>query len=69
MLPTGPQVEASLNDYSWKEIAEISKLISKKGDSDGALEVAKKYHLCTSDGKLVGTQKTRRHSNQVHHIV
>lgn len=56
LLPKGPQVKSCLNDYSWEEIAQISKLISKKGDQNDAIEIAKKYHLCTEDGKLDGTQ-------------
>lgn len=56
LLPKGPQVKSYLNDYSWEEITQISKLISKKGDQNGAIEIAKKYHLCTADGKLDGTQ-------------
>lgn len=56
LLPKGPQVKSCLNDYSWEEIAQISKLISKKGDQNGAIGIAKKYHLCTADGKLDGTQ-------------
>lgn len=56
LLPKGPQVKSCLNDYSWEEIAQISKLISKKGDQNGAIEIAKKCHLCTADGKLDGTQ-------------
>ena len=56
LIPKGPEVRDCLNDYSWDEISQISQLISKKGDQNGAIEVAKKYHLCTSDGKLDGTQ-------------
>lgn len=56
LIPKGPEVRGCLNDYSWDEISQISQLISKKGDQNGAIEVAKKYHLCTSDGKLDGTQ-------------
>lgn len=56
LIPKGPQVRDCLNDYSWDEISQISQLISKEGDQNGAIEVAKKYHLCTSDGKLDGTQ-------------
>ena len=56
LLPKGPQIKSCLNDYSWEEIAQISKLISKKGDQNGAIGIAKKYHLCTADGKLDGTQ-------------
>lgn len=52
LLPKGPQVKSCLNDYSWEEIVQISKLISK----NGAIGIAKKYHLCTADGKLDGTQ-------------
>ncbi len=56
LIPRGPEVRDCLNDYSWDVISQISQLISKKGDQNGAIEVAKKYHLCTSDGKLDGTQ-------------
>lgn len=56
LIPKGPEVRGCLNDYSWDEISQISQLIAKKGDQNGAIEVAKKYHLCTSDGKLDGTQ-------------
>lgn len=56
LIPKGPEVRDCLNDYSWDEISQISQLISKEGDQNGAIEVAKKYHLCTSDGKLDGTQ-------------
>ena len=56
LISKGPEVRDCLNDYSWDEISQISQLISKKGDQNGAIEVAKKYHLCTSDGKLDGTQ-------------
>lgn len=56
LIPRGPEVRNCLNDYSWDEISQISQLISKKGDQNGAIEVAKKYHLCMGDGKLDGTQ-------------
>lgn len=56
LIPKGPEVRDCLNDYTWDEISQISQLISRKGDQNGAIEVAKKYHLCTSDGKLDGTQ-------------
>lgn len=56
LIPRDPEVRNCLNDYSWDEISQISQLISRKGDQNGAIEVAKKYHLCTSDGKLDGTQ-------------
>lgn len=56
LIPKGPAVKDALNDYSWEEISEISKIISSKGDHNGAIEVAKKYHLCTEDGKLNGHQ-------------
>lgn len=64
LLPKGPQVKSCLNDYSWEEIAQISKLISKKGDQNGAIEIAKKYHLCTADGK-----KARRNPDQGRHAL
>ncbi|MCI8469277.1 MAG: hypothetical protein HFJ75_07320, partial [Eggerthellaceae bacterium] len=55
-LGGGPAVRDSVNDYTWEELSAISQEISKAGGEDAAIEVAKKYHLATADGKLDGTQ-------------
>ena len=45
-----------MNDYSWDELSQISALISQASSDSDALTVAKKYNLCSSSGKLDGTQ-------------
>ena len=55
-LGGGPAVRDSVNDYTWEELSAISQEISKAGDEGAAIEVAKKYHLATADGRLDGTQ-------------
>lgn len=49
-------VKASVEDYTWEELSQISNEIAQAADEDAAIEVAKKYNLCTADGKLDGTQ-------------
>ena len=51
-----PSVQASVNDYSWEELQEISDKIAKASSDDEGLKIAEKYRLCTDDGKLDGTQ-------------
>lgn len=46
--------KASIGDYTWEELSEISKEICTASDRDA---VAKKYNLLNSNGKLDGTQK------------
>ena len=53
---TGVEVKNSLEDYSWDEISQISDEISKSGSQSAAIEIAKKYHLCSSDGSLEALQ-------------
>ncbi len=45
-----------LEDYTWDELSQISAEIASAGDEAAGIEVAKKYNLCTADGKLDGTQ-------------
>lgn len=45
-----------LDSYSWEKMSEISQEISQASSEDEAIAIAKKYKLCTSDGKLDGTQ-------------
>lgn len=47
-----PTVEA----YTWDELSQISTEIGAAADEAAAIEVAKRYNLCTPEGKLDGTQ-------------
>lgn len=49
-------VKASVNDYSWDELSQISALISAASDDADGLSVAKKYNLVGATGVLDGTQ-------------
>lgn len=53
---SGVTPKPSVNDYTWEELSKISAEIGKKGNEDAAVNVAKKYNLVSSDGKLDGTQ-------------
>ncbi len=46
----------SVDDYSWEELSKISQEIGKADSEDAAIDIAKKYGLCTADGRLDGTQ-------------
>lgn len=49
-------VSPSVNDYSWQDLKRVSeKIADAPSDSEG-LKIAAQYHLCTSDGRLDGTQ-------------
>ena len=52
----GIGVKDSVDAYSWDELSEISQEIGEAESEEAAIEIAKKYNLCTSDGKLDGTQ-------------
>ncbi|WP_228478440.1 DUF6273 domain-containing protein [Thermophilibacter immobilis] len=52
----GPTIRAAVADYTWDELAQISTLIEATSTDAAALEVAERYHLCTTAGKLDGTQ-------------
>ncbi len=54
--PAAPEVRASVQEYSWEELSQISALISAAGSDAEATEVAASYHLCNADGTLDGTQ-------------
>ena len=47
---------ASVGEYSWEELAQISALIAEATSDEEAREVAAEYHLCLEDGTLDGTQ-------------
>lgn len=49
-------VKSAVEAYTWDELAQISDEIGAAGDEAAAIEVAKKYNLCTPEGKLDGTQ-------------
>ena len=52
----GVSVRNSVNDYSWDELKQISDKIASAASDDEGLQIAEQYHLCSSDGKLDGTQ-------------
>ena len=54
--PAEPEVRASVQEYSWDELSQISALISAAGSDADATEIAIRYHLCNADGTLDGTQ-------------
>lgn len=49
-------VKSAVEAYTWDELSRISDEIGAAGDEAAAIEVAKKYNLCTPEGKLDGTQ-------------
>lgn len=53
----GPAVKDSVNDYSWSDLQAISNQIASAPSDDEGLKIAEKYHLCSADGKLDGSQK------------
>lgn len=52
----GAAVKSAVEAYTWNELSQISAEIGAAGDEAAAIEVAKKYNLCTPEGKLDGTQ-------------
>ncbi len=50
------EVKASVDDYTWAELSQISAEIAAAGDEAAAIEVAKRYNLVGSNGQLDGTQ-------------
>lgn len=52
----GASVKSAVEAYTWDELSQISAEIGAAGDEAAAIEVAKKYNLCTPEGKLDGTQ-------------
>ena len=52
----GVAVKSAVEAYTWDELSQISAEIGAAGDEAAAVEVAKRYNLCTPDGKLDGTQ-------------
>lgn len=52
----GATVKSAVEAYTWDELSQISAEIAAAGDEAAGIEVAKKYNLCTPDGKLDGTQ-------------
>lgn len=49
-------VKSAVEAYTWDELSQISAEIGAAGDEAAAVEVAKRYNLCTPEGKLDGTQ-------------
>ena len=50
----GIPVRASLNDYTWAELKEISGAIADSGSKDAGIALAAQYNLCDETGSLVG---------------
>ena len=48
----GAAVKSAVEAYTWDELSQISNEIAAAGSEDAAIEVAKRYNLCTPDGKL-----------------
>ena len=53
---SGVAVKDSTEAYTWDELSKISGEIAGASDENKAVEIAKKYHLTTPDGKLDGNQ-------------
>ena len=49
-------VKSAVEAYTWDELSQISAEIGAAGDEAAAVEVAKRYNLCTPEGMLDGTQ-------------
>lgn len=47
-------VRASLNDYTWAELKEISGAIADSGNKNAGIALAAQYNLCDETGSLVG---------------
>ncbi len=50
--PISVSAKASVNDYTWEELASIAQEISASGSESSAMEVAKQYNLCDENGSL-----------------
>ncbi len=50
-------VKKPLNDYTWSELAQISKLIASAPDSDAQRQMAKVYGIVEEDGSLTNQTK------------
>ena len=59
----GPQIEqsdasipvkASLDEYSWEELSEISQVIASSASQEEAIGCANSYNLCGPNGELAG---------------
>ena len=56
-LPDGaPEPRATVAEYSWQELSQISALIAGAATDDEASQLARDYTLCAADGTLDGTQ-------------
>ena len=57
--PTNPSAKASLAEYTWDELSEISKKISAAASEEDAIYVAKQYRLVDTSGNIkAGEAKT-----------
>ena len=51
----GVTIQATVDDYSWKDLKTIADEIAAAQDDNAALDIAKKYHLVDDNGNLDGT--------------
>ena len=49
-------VKKDVNSYSWSELSAISQEISEAENDDEGREIAQKYHIVNSSGKIDGSQ-------------
>lgn len=52
----GVSVRDSVEDYSWAELSAIADQIASAASDGEGIAIASKYHLCSDDGTLDGTQ-------------
>lgn len=53
--PENPSAKASLSEYTWEELSQISEKIAAAANEADAIYVAKQYRLVDSSGKLDGS--------------
>ena len=59
---TGVSIKSELSRYTWAELKKLSNAIAEAKSNEAGLALAKKYHLVSSEGQLVGDRKPVRYS-------
>lgn len=57
-VQAGPTPKASLEDYTWDELAQIGQLIGESATESEALEVAARFNLVSNGGNITSATKT-----------
>lgn len=52
VIEGGPEARASLEEYSWTELSQISSLIAEAQTDDLAIQIAAHYGLCSEGGTI-----------------